>query len=116
MRVKGGPVTRQRRKKWINEAEGTFGTRHVSYKVAKQTVIQSAKYAYRDRRNKKRDFRALWISRLNGVLRESGITYSVFINKLKNSNIIINRKILSEMAINKPEEFNQLVKEVMSNN
>ncbi|WP_033159740.1 50S ribosomal protein L20 [Mycoplasmoides alvi] len=114
MRVKGGTVTRQRRKKWINEAEGSFGTRHVSYKIAKQTVIQSAKYSYRDRKNKKRDFRALWISRLNGVLRECGVTYSVFINKLRSNNIIINRKILSEMAINQPQEFNQLVKEVMS--
>lgn len=113
MRVKGGPVTRQRRKKWIKQAEGTFGTRHVSYKIAKQTVIKSAKYAYRDRKNKKRDFRALWITRLNAVLREMGITYSVFINKLRKNNVAINRKMLSEMAIHQPEEFKNLVKEVM---
>lgn len=113
MRVKGGPVTRQRRKKWINEAEGTFGTRHISYKIAKQTVIKSAKYAYRDRKNNKRNFRSLWISRLNGALRELGVTYSVFINKLRKNNIIINRKMLSEMAINKPKEFELFVKDVM---
>lgn len=114
MRVKGGPKTRQRRKKWLNEAEGTFGTRHASYKVAKQTVIKSAKYAYRDRKNKKRDFRSLWISRLNGVLRENGVTYSVFINKLRKNNIVINRKMLSEMAIKQPEEFVNFVKAIMA--
>ncbi|WP_027123978.1 50S ribosomal protein L20 [Mycoplasmoides pirum] len=115
MRVKGGPATRQRRKKWLNEAEGTFGTRHASYKVAKQTVIQSAKYAYRDRRNKKREFRALWIGRLNAALREMDITYSVFINKLRKNNILINRKMLSEMAIQQPEEFKNFVQSVMNN-
>ncbi|WP_027121860.1 50S ribosomal protein L20 [[Mycoplasma] imitans] len=112
MRVKGGPTTRRRRKKWLKQAEGTFGTRHASYKVAKQTVIKSAKYAFRDRKNKKREFRALWIQRLNGALREMGVTYSVFINLLKQQQITINRKMLSEIAIHDHEAFKKLVKEV----
>ncbi|CDN40309.1 50S ribosomal protein L20 [Mycoplasma amphoriforme] len=114
MRVKGGPVTRQRRKKWLKQSEGSFGTRHTSYKVAKQTVIKSAKYAYRDRKNKKREFRALWITRLNGVLRELGITYSVFINKLHQNKIAVNRKMLSELAIQQPDAFKTFVHTIIN--
>ncbi|AAG34734.1 50S ribosomal protein L20 [Mycoplasmoides pneumoniae] len=114
MRIKGGKQTRVRRKKWLKQASGSFGTRHASYKVAKQTVIQAAKYAYRDRRNKKRDFRSLWILRLNAALREQGMTYSVFINLLKKHNIEINRKVLSELAIKEPSKFNLIVQKVKS--
>ncbi len=76
-------------------------------------MIQSAKYAYRDRKNKKREFRALWIGRLNAALREMDVTYSVFMNRLRKANIIVNRKMLSEMAIHRPEEFKRLVDDVM---
>lgn len=114
MRVKGGPTTRQRRKKWLNAAEGTFGTRHTSYRVAKQTIIQSAKYAFRDRKAKKRTFRSLWIARLNAALRARGVTYSVFMAKLRTKGYGLNRKMLSELAIREPATFSQLVETVIS--
>lgn len=119
MRVKGGSVTRQRRKRWLEEAEGSWGTRNTSYRIARQTVIRAAEYAYRDRRNKKRDFRKLWISRINAAVRELGYTYSQFMNALVKANVVtkdgqgLNRKMLSELAINNPEAFNQLVNKVM---
>ncbi|WP_303923138.1 50S ribosomal protein L20 [Ureaplasma parvum] len=119
MRVKGGSVTRQRRKRWLEKAEGSWGTRNISYRIARQTVIRAAEYAYRDRRNKKRDFRKLWISRINAAVRELGYTYSQFMNALVKANVVtkdgqgLNRKMLSELAINNPEAFNQLVNKVM---
>lgn len=113
MRVKGGKVTRRRHKKWIEQAEGTWGSRNSSFKVAKQTVIRASQYSYRDRRNKKRDFRKLWIARINAAVREQGYTYSKFIHQLDVHNIDINRKMLSEMAIDNREDFNALVEKVM---
>ncbi len=113
MRVKGGSVTRQRRKKWLEQAEGSWGTRNTSFKVAKQTVVRASTYAYADRRAKKSDFRKLWIARINAAVRAEGYTYSAFMNQLKKNNIAINRKMLSELAINQPEEFKALVKSVM---
>lgn len=113
MRVKGGPVTRQRRKKWLDKAEGSWGTRHASFKVAKQTVIRASTYAYNDRRKRKNDFRKLWIARINAAVREEGYNYSTFMCKLKEKNIMINRKMLSELAINQPKEFKELLKKVM---
>ncbi len=110
MRVKGGSVTRQRRKKWLEQAEGSWGTRH---RVAKQTVVRASTYAYADRRTKKSDFRKLWIARINAAVRAEGYTYSAFMNQLKKHNININRKMLSELAINQPDEFKALVKSVM---
>ncbi len=113
MRVKGGYVTRQRRKRWLKRAEGSWGTRHTSFRIAKQTVIRAAQYSYNDRRKKKNDFRKLWIARINAAVRQMGFTYSQFINALKKKNISINRKMLSELAINNPKEFEELVKTVM---
>ncbi len=113
MRVKGGYVTRQRRKRWLKRAEGSWGTRHTSFRIAKQTVIRSAQYAYNDRRKKKNDFRKLWIARINAAVREHGYTYSTFMCALKKQNIQINRKMLSELAINNPTEFKNLVESVM---
>lgn len=113
MRVKGGYVTRQRRKRWLKRAEGSWGTRHTSYRIARQTVIRASQYAYNDRRKRKNDFRKLWIARINAAVREQGYTYSAFMCALKKSNININRKMLSELAINNPNEFNELVKKVM---
>ncbi len=113
MRVKGGSVTRQRRKKWLEQAEGSWGTRNTSFKIAKQTVVRASTYAYADRRTKKSDFRKLWIARINAAVRQEGYTYSAFMNQLKKNNIEINRKMLSELAINQPEEFKALVKSVM---
>ncbi|MCV3753873.1 50S ribosomal protein L20 [Ureaplasma zalophigenitalium] len=121
MRVKGGSVTRQRRKGWLKKAEGSWGTRHTSFKTAKQTVIRASQYAYRDRRNKKRDFRKLWISRINAAVRALGFTYSAFMNALVKNNVIsktdnagLNRKMLSELAINNHEAFANLVNQVMN--
>ncbi len=113
MRVKTGPTTRKRRKKWLDKAEGTWGVNHKSYRNAKQTVIKSSQYAYRDRKNKKRDFRKLWIARINAATREEGYTYSQFINQLTKKEIKINRKMLSELAINNPAEFKKLLSDVM---
>lgn len=113
MRVKNSVATKKRRKKWLDAAEGTWGVNHKSYRNAKQTVIKSSQYAYRDRRNKKRDFRKLWIARINAAVRKDGYKYSSFINELHKQNIQINRKMLSELAINHPEEFSKFLKEVM---
>lgn len=113
MRVKGGTVTRRRRKKWLDQAEGSWGTRHTSFKVAKQTVIRASEYAYNDRRKRKGDFRKLWIARINATIRPMGYTYSEFMHQLKVNKIEINRKLLSELAINNPKEFEALVQKVM---
>lgn len=113
MRVKTGPVTRRRHKKWKKAAEGTWGVNHSTYRNAKQTVIKSSQYAYRDRKNKKRTFRKLWILRINAATRELGYTYSQFINAATKKNVGVNRKMLSEMAIHNPAEFKSLVESVM---
>lgn len=112
MRATNGSTTRQRRKAMKKRVEGTWGTRHTSYKIAHQTYIQSQEYAYRDRKNKKRDFRKLWISRINAACRPLGITYSRLMDGLKKKNININRKMLSELAINQPEQFTALVNSI----
>ncbi|QDY86757.1 50S ribosomal protein L20 [Mycoplasma anserisalpingitidis] len=109
-RVKGGTVTRARRKKWLKLAKGYFGHKSVGYKVAKQAVVKSWTYAFRDRKQVKRDFRKLWIARINAATRAEGMSYSRFINGLKKANITINRKMLSELAINEPNTFKALVK------
>lgn len=113
MRVKTGPVTRRRRDKWKRAAEGTRGVNHSSYRNAKQTVIKASQYAYRDRKNKKREFRKLWIARINGATREMGVTYSQFMNAVTKKGILVNRKMLSEMAIHNPAEFKIFVETVM---
>ncbi|TKA59359.1 50S ribosomal protein L20 [Mycoplasmopsis bovis 8790] len=109
MRVKGRTVTRARRKKWIKLAKGYFGHKSIGYKVAKQAVVKSWTYAFRDRKQVKRDYRKLWISRISAAVRLEGLSYSKFINGLKKSNITINRKMLSELAINEPQVFSQLI-------
>ncbi|VEU59757.1 50S ribosomal protein L20 [Mesomycoplasma neurolyticum] len=115
MRVKGGTVTRQRRKKWIKLAKGYWGHKSIGFKVAKQAVVKSWTYAFRDRKQVKREFRKLWIARINAASRPLGITYSQLINKLKKANIEINRKMLSELAIHQPEVFNSIVKQAQNN-
>ncbi|MFV8401399.1 MULTISPECIES: 50S ribosomal protein L20 [Mycoplasma] len=108
-RVKGGTVTRARRKKWLKLAKGYFGHKSIGYKVAKQAVVKSWTYAFRDRKQVKRNFRKLWIARINAAVRAEGMSYSRFINGLKKANVTINRKMLSELAINEPKTFSVLV-------
>lgn len=109
-RVKGGTIHRARRKKVMKEAKGFFGSKHRLYRTAHEQVMHSWKYAYRDRKQRKRDFRKLWITRINAACRMNGISYSKFINGLSKANIDINRKMLSEVAINDSEAFANLVK------
>lgn len=108
-RVKGGTVTRARRKKTIKLAKGYFGSKHKLYKVAKQQVMKSGQYAYRDRRQKKREFRKLWIARINAAARQHDISYSRLMNGLKVAGIDVNRKMLSEIAISDEKAFAELV-------
>src|SRR5690554_3191301 len=108
-RVKGGPATRQRRKRVLKLASGYYGDKSKKYRVAKQAVMKSLSYAYRDRKAKKRDFRRLWIARINAAARMNGMSYSNFINGLKKAGIILNRKMLADMAVNDSEGFAQLV-------
>ena len=108
-RVKGGTVARARRKKTLKEAKGYFGSKHRLYKTAKEQLLHSGVYAYRDRRQKKRDFRKLWITRINAACRENEISYSKFINGLNKAGLQVNRKMLSELAIDNPKAFADLV-------
>ncbi len=108
-RVKGSTIHRARRKKVLDEAKGYFGSKHRLYKTAKEQVMHSGKYAYRDRKQKKRDFRKLWITRINAACRENEISYSKFIDGLNKAGITINRKMLSEIAIDSKENFSSLV-------
>ena len=112
MRTKGGIVTRRRRNKWLKLAKGYWGHKSIGYKVAKQQVVKSWTYAFRDRKQIKREFRKLWIARINAAVRPLGVTYSRLIEGLKKANILINRKMLSELAINQPTVFNQIVEKV----
>ena len=108
-RVKGGTIHRARRKKVMDRAKGYFGSKHRLYKSAKEQVMHSGKYAYRDRRQKKRDFRKLWITRINAACRMNDISYSKFINGLNIAGVTINRKMLDEIAIDSAETFTNLV-------
>ena len=108
-RVKGGTVARARRKKVLKEAKGYFGSKHRLYKTAHEQLMHSGEYAYRDRRQNKRNFRKLWIARINAACRENEISYSKFINGLNKAGITINRKMLSELAIDNKEAFSDLV-------
>ena len=108
-RVKGGTIHRARRKKVMDRAKGYFGSKHRLYKSAKEQVMHSGKYAYRDRRQKKRDFRKLWITRINAACRMNDISYSKFINGLNKAGVVINRKMLAEIAIDNAETFASLV-------
>jgi len=109
-RVKGGTIHRARRAKVLKEAKGYFGSKHRLYRTAKEQLMHSGKYAYRDRRQKKRDFRKLWITRINAACRLNEISYSKFIDGLNKAGININRKMLAEIAINDEKAFAELVK------
>jgi large subunit ribosomal protein L20 len=107
-RVKGGTVTRRRRKKIIKLAKGYFGSKHRLYKVANQQVMKSLMYAYRDRRQKKRDFRKLWITRINAAARMNGLSYSRLMHGLKLAGVEVNRKMLADLAVNDQKAFAEL--------
>ncbi|MDD3841862.1 MAG: 50S ribosomal protein L20 [Candidatus Izemoplasmatales bacterium] len=104
-RVKGGYATRRRRKKVIKLAKGYYGSKHVLFKTAKEQLMNSLSYAYRDRRRKKRDFRKLWITRINAAARLNDLTYSKLINGLNLAQISVNRKILADLAVTDPKGF-----------
>ena len=109
-RVKNGVVTKARHKKVLKEARGYFGSKHRLYKSAKEQLMHAGVYAYRDRRQKKREFRKLWIVRINAACRLNDISYSRFIEGLNKAGVEVNRKMLSEIAINDPKTFSELVK------
>jgi len=108
-RVKGGNVSKNRRRKVLKQAKGYFGSKHRLYKTAQEQLFHSGAYAYRDRRQNKRNFRKLWITRINAACRLNNISYSKFINGLTKAGITINRKMLSEIAINDAASFTELV-------
>ena len=107
-RVKGGTVARARRKKVLKQAKGYFGSKHRLYKTAHEQVMRSGNYAFRDRKQNKRNFRKLWITRINAGCRENEISYSRFINGLNKAGVTVNRKMLSELAIDNREAFADL--------
>ena len=109
-RVKNGAVTKARHKKVLKAAKGYFGSKHRLYKSAKEQLMHSGQYAFRDRKQKKRDFRKLWITRINAACRMNEISYSRFIEGLNKAGVDVNRKMLSEIAINDPKAFSDLVK------
>jgi len=111
MRVKTGIVRRRRHKKILKLAKGFYSGRRKHFRKAKEQIERSLVYAYRDRRNKKRDFRRLWITRINAACRLNDISYSRFINALNKANIELDRKILADMAMNDPEAFSSVVKQ-----
>jgi large subunit ribosomal protein L20 len=105
-------ASRARRKKLLKTAKGYWGRRKNVWTVAKNTVEKGLTYAYRDRKSKKREFRALWIQRINAGVREYGMSYSVFMGKLKDANIDLNRKVLADLAMNHPDAFKAIVDKV----
>jgi len=108
-RIKGAKTTRARRKKVLKLAKGYFGAKSKQFRTANQAVMKSLSYAYRDRRVKKRDFRKLWITRINAAARINGLSYSRFMDGLKKSNVELNRKVLADLAVNDSEGFSKLV-------
>ena len=114
-RVKRGVTARARHKKVLALAKGYRGRRKNVYRIAKQAVMRAGQYAYRDRRNKKRVFRALWIARINAAARQHGVTYSVFMNGLKKAAIELDRKVLADMAVTDKAAFAAIVNQVKAN-
>ncbi len=108
-RIKGAMMTRKRRKKVLKLAKGYYGSKSKHFKMAKEQVMKGGNYAFAGRKQKKRDYRRLWITRINAACRAEGVTYSAFMNGLKKSGIELNRKMLSEMAIHDAESFKALV-------
>jgi large subunit ribosomal protein L20 len=113
-RVKRGVTARARHKKVLKQAKGYYGARSRVFRAAKQAVIKSAQYAYRDRRNKKRTFRSLWIARINAASRAHGMSYSRLIAGLNKANIEIDRKILADIAMHQPEDFAKILLQAKS--
>lgn len=111
-RVKRGVTARKKRRTVLTRAKGYYGAKSRSYRAAKEQVQHSLQYAYRDRRNKKREIRRLWIARINAAARLNGMSYSTFMNALKKADIPLDRKVLSEMAVNDPAGFAALVEQV----
>ena len=114
-RTKRGTVARKRRKKILKLAKGYYGAKSKLFRVANQAVMRSLSYAYRDRKQKKRDFRKLWIARINAAARADGMSYSRFINGLKKADVKINRKVLADMAVNDKTAFSRLVEVARDN-
>lgn len=108
-RVKRGVIARRRHKKILKQAKGYYGARSRVFRVAKQAVIKAGQYAYRDRRNKKRQFRSLWITRINAASRANGMTYSQFINGLKKADIALDRRVLADLAVHDKDAFGAVV-------
>jgi len=108
-KVKHSVATRKRKKKTLKAAKGFWGDRKSQYEQARRTLMHSMVYAYRDRKNRKRTFRALWIARINAACRAAGVKYSTFMNGLKKSNIVLDRKIIAELAVKDPKVFEKLV-------
>lgn len=114
-RVKRGVVARAAHKKVLKKTKGYYGARSRTFKVANQAVTKAGQYAYRDRRVRKREFRKLWIIRINAAVQEHGVSYSRFINGLKKANLEMDRKVLSDLAINDPQAFAKVVELAKSN-
>ena len=110
VRVRSAVTAQKRKKRVLKKAKGQFGHRSTRYRQAKRSVIKGLTYAYRDRKVKKREFKSLWIIRINAACQEAGVTYSRFINGLKKAKIEIDRKVLSELAVSSPAAFKKLVK------
>ena len=108
-RVKTAKITRKKHKKVLKMAKGYYGAKSVRFRMAKQAVMKSLQYAYVGRKLKKRDFRKLWITRINAAARANGVNYSTLINGMKKANINVNRKMLAEMAVNDPKGFSEIV-------
>ena len=113
-RTKRGVISRAKHNKVLKSVKGQFGRRKNTIRVAKQALEKAMQYAYRDRRAKKREFRSLWIQRINAGVRMEGLTYAKFINGLAKSKIKLDRKVLAELAYNNPEVFKSIVKKVQS--
>jgi large subunit ribosomal protein L20 len=108
-RAKTGTVRRARHKKVLKRAKGYWGRRSKNFKTAQQTLLNAADYAYRDRRDKKAEFRRLWIARINAAARQEGLSYSAFMSGLRKAEVDINRKVLADLAVQQPEAFKKLV-------
>ena len=113
-RIKGAMMTRKRRNKTLKLAKGYFGAKSTHFKMAKQAVMKSGNYAYVGRKQRKRDFRSLWITRISAACRINGMNYSTFMNGLKKAGVELNRKMLSELAISDPNAFSSLVETAKS--
>ena len=111
-RVKTVLITRKKHKKILKRAKGYYGAKHYRFRMAKQAVMKSGQYAYVGRKDRKSNFRKLWIARINAAARQNGLTYSKLINGLKKANIVINRKMLAEIAVTDPKAFAEIAKKI----